>query len=473
MNFKKEDLLASVCRESFYDFVLEFWGTIIAEKLQMNWHIKYLCGQLQEVAERVFKGLPRLNDLVINVPPGTSKSSLCSQMFPAWVWTRMPGAKFICVSYAHQVALKDSLKTRDILQSELYKRCFPDIELRADENMKELFSNTQKGFRLSAGIGGAVTGYHGHFLIIDDPINPEEAHSEIELRSVNRWMETTIPSRKVDKEVTVTILIQQRLHQSDPTGEMLEKSKGVGVRHICLPGELTEDVAPKELAAFYKDGLLDPVRLSRETLETMRRDLGDYGYASQVCQMPVPPGGGMFKVNELRIVDEPEVKMVRKARSWDKAASTDAGAYSVGVLMGVDVNGNYWVLDIVRGRWSPTKREMKIKFTAEMDGVEIPILLELEGGSGGKESGESTIRNLAGYRVIAQHPTGDKETRAYPFSSQVGGGNVYVLKRGWTRDYTEELRFFPRGKYKDQIDSSSQAFNFLSKKRIRIGGWRA
>ena len=174
MNFRETEVLAALTRESFYDFVLEFWNTIISEPPILNWHVRLMCDELQSMAERVFKMQSRTHDLIVNVPPGTTKSTICSQMFPAWVWTRMPSAKFICVSYAHQVALKDSLKTRDIVKSELYKRCFPDVKLREDENMKELFSNTRKGFRLSAGIGGSITGYHAHFLIVDDPINPEE-----------------------------------------------------------------------------------------------------------------------------------------------------------------------------------------------------------------------------------------------------------------------------------------------------------
>src|SRR5690606_8092895 len=134
---------------------------------------------------------------------------------------------------------------------------------------KGLFVNTSKGFRYAAGIGGAVTGYHGHFLIVDDPLNPEESFSDAELKNANRWMETTLPSRKVRQaqNVVPTILVQQRLHQDDPSGRMLEKNKGTGrVKHICLPGEVTDRISPPELRKFYRDGLLDPSRMSRSVL---------------------------------------------------------------------------------------------------------------------------------------------------------------------------------------------------------------
>ena len=469
--FREVDLVTSIVRQSFYRFFLEFWREVVHEELVPNWHIQYLCDELQVVALRVFRNQPKAYDLLINIPPSTTKSTIVSQMFPAWVWTFMPSAKFICGSYAQQVALKDSVRTRDIVQSELYQACFPTLQLREDENMKGLFVNTQKGFRLSVGIGGAVTGYHGHFLLIDDPLNPEESYSEAELKTTNRWMETTLPSRKVDKEVTVTVLVQQRLHQSDPSGEMVIKHGGPGLKHICLPGEITKMVRPYELRDRYVDGLLDPVRMSRAVLTSMEKDLGAYGYASQVLQDPVPLGGGMFKTDLLKLEDQAPKDMKRYCRSWDKAGTEDGGAWSVGVLMAVDKAGEYWVLDVVRGQWGSTRREATIAQTADMDGDDIDILLEIEGGSGGKESGEHTVKNLAGHRVLCFHPTGDKESRAYPFSSQVGSGNVHVLKRGWTRDFIEELRYFPASKYKDQVDASGAAFNRLARKKKKVGGW--
>lgn len=468
MKLSEADLVASICKESFYEFVQEFWDTAVAATPILNWHIELLCRELQKVAERVFIERSKAYDLVINIPPGTTKSTICSQMFPAWVWTRMPEARFICVSYAKDVALKDSLKTRDIITSEKYQASFP-MTLREDENTKGLFTNTAKGSRYSAGIGGAVTGFHGHFLIVDDPLNPEEAYSEAELKVANRWMETTLPSRKVDKQVTPTILIQQRLHQSDPSGELLKNAKDT-IRHICLPAELSEKVSPPELAVNYVDGLLDPVRMPRTVLKEFEMKMGVYGYAGQFMQDPVPLGGGMFEVANLCVVDELPDRQVREVRSWDKAGTEGGGAFSVGLRMGVDSRGRYGITDVARGQWGTSKREEMIRTLAEQDGDDIPIVLEVEGGSGGKESGESTVRNLAGYRVHLYHPTGDKVARAWGFASQVGARNVYVLDRPWTKAFIEELRHFPNSTFKDQVDAGSAGFNYLARKKRRVGG---
>lgn len=474
-------VLASLCRASFFDFVKEFWTTIIQEPPVLNWHVQYLCEELQIVAERVFANKPKEYDLIINVPPGSTKSTICSQMFPAWCWTRAPHTQLIHISYAHAIALKDSIRCRDVVQSDLYKKCFPGILLREDENTKGLFMNTQRGYRLSVGMGGAITGQHGHFLVVDDPINPEEAFSEAELRNANRWMESTLPTRKVNKEVTVTILIQQRLHQGDPTGEILERSHGKGIKHINLPGELTPNVSPKDLASRYKDGLLDPIRLSRRVLDQMRVDIGEFAYAAQILQEPVPLGGGMFKTDQIHMMKVEPDKWLRLIRSWDKAGTKDGGAYSVGALMGLDSNWRYWILDIKRGQWSSAEREKKIADTAEEDGVDVEVIVEAEGGSGGKESAERTVEMLRKktIRAIALHPTGEKEVRAYQLSVEVGNGNVYCVgldssgaELPWAQEMKKELRFFPFSKYKDQVDALSQAFNRIYRKRVRAGGMR-
>lgn len=472
MKFRESDLVRSISKESFFEFLKEFWDIIVPEDPQFNWHVEYLCDELQEVAERVFAGWPREYDLIINIPPGMTKSTIVSQAYPAWCWTRMPEARFLCASYAAQVAMKDSLKTRDLVQSDKYQECYPEIQLREDENMKGLFTNTFMGSRFSTGVGGILTGYHGNFLLVDDPLNPEESYSEAELKSVNRWMRTTLPSRRTPKDVAPLILVQQRLHMMDPSGEMLERAAGK-VKWVCLPGKLSEDptkenVRPPELVARYTDGLLDPNRLGPETLATMEKELGAYAFAAQILQSPMPLGGGMFEVEKIVQADACP-QMVRQVRSWDKAGTEGSGAWSVGLLMGLDAQGRFWILDVVRGQWGSAKRETMIEQTTDNDGEKVDVVLEIEGGSGGKESGESTVRNLAGTRVHTYHPTGDKESRAYPLSSQVGGGNVYCLKRPWTKDLIEEFRFFPASRFKDQVDAASGAFNWIAKRKRKVG----
>jgi len=321
-----------------------------------------------------------------------------------------------------------------------------------------------------------VTGLHAHFLFVDDPLDPNEAVSEADLKTANRWMKETLPTRKVNKLITPTILIMQRLHQDDPAQNMIDRAEegGAKVRHICLPGELTEDVKPKELRAKYVDGLMDVNRLDRQVLKEMYVALGEYGYAGQILQRPVPLGGGMFKTDKIRIVDAPPCKVIRCIRYWDKAASHNKGAFTVGALLCEDEKGCTGILDIQRGQWGSYERESHILSTAQLDGKKIRIWIEQEPGSGGKDSAEYTIGSLRGFRVFAEKvgaSEGSKQLRAEPLASQVNAGNVWMIRSDWNKEYISELSFFPFSKYKDQVDASSGAFNKLTKKRTRIGGY--
>ena len=473
MKVSKHNLMRSVCRASFFDFVKQFWHVVIKEKPVWNWHIQLLCDELQAAAERVFRGEPKEFDYIINVPPGTSKSTICSIMYPAWIYTRMPGARIICASHTENLVMDLSNKCRMLVQDSDYQICFP-LGIREDQNTKGYWATTEGGFRYSATVGGKnPTGFHAHFLIVDDPIDPQKSFSEAELKVANDFMNLTIANRKVDSAVSVTLLIMQRLHQDDPTGNRLGNKDAGAVRHFCLPAEVSDKVKPGYLKARYVEGLLDPVRLPLAVLNQKRAAMGQYGYSGQYHQYPVPVGGGMFKTSQSHF-NAPPRKWKKIVRYWDKAGTTDGGAHTAGVKMGLHIGEDklpqIWILDVVRGQWGSFERERIIQNTAALDGAEVIIGIEQEPGSGGKESAENTVRRLIGYRVRTNRPTGDKTLRADPFSVQVNGGNVWMdPKAEWAKPYLDEMMFFPFSKYMDQIDASSGCFTILTAPMMRAG----
>lgn len=460
------------CRESFYQFLKEFWSEVIPDAPTYNWHLKYICDELQAVAERVIRGEKKKYDLVINISPGTTKSTVCSRMFTPWLWARMPHA--VVISGSHTAALSNefSVESRDIIRSAKYRRLFPEVELKDDQDTKQLYENTKKGKRKAVSTRGKVTGSHGHFILMDDPIDPEGAISEAKLKQVNRWLSGTLLSRAKKADVTPFILIMQRLHESDPSAEMIERGKqGVPVKHICLPATITPNIKPRKLRRFYKNGLMDPVRLSKDTLQDKEYKLGNFMYTGQYLQDPVPLEGGMFETDKIVYEHKAPTRWQAIYRSWDKAGSTtNQSAYTAGVLMGLDLHGHFWILDVVRGRWISSKRNTQMVATAKMDTPETRIVIEQEPGSGGKESAETSVRLLAGRSVTVVLPKGDKALRADPLSVQVNYGNVRVLKdRDWVRDYITEMKHFPNSKFKDQIDATSQAFAELYKHKLTLG----
>jgi hypothetical protein len=240
--------IAAVSKRSFYHFLRHFWGIVNEEEPEWNWHIEYLCNEIQEMLERVFKNEPKQHDLIVNISPGETKSTIFSIYLTPWAWTRMPSFRSINGSYADDLALEMARKARDVVQSEKYMACFPDVRIRNDMNTKSNFVTTRGGQRISTSTGAGITGKHAHAIIIDDPLNPKQAASEVELEKANNWMTETLPSRKVNKMVSPMMLIMQRLHQNDPTGNRLKRAEGSEtdrVRHISLPATTEYTVKPE------------------------------------------------------------------------------------------------------------------------------------------------------------------------------------------------------------------------------------
>ena len=468
---------------SLFHFLECFWSEISNDEFKPNWHLYTLCKELEEIAYRVGANEPKDHDLIINISPGTTKTVLCSIIYPVWCWTKWYWMRFITGSYSSALSLESAEYSRDLVRSDKFKLIYPELSIKDDKDtkgnfkiVKKITNNTGRlnkvlkgGNRYSTSVGGTLTGFHGHINIIDDPLNPTQAASEKELENANYWMDNTLSTRKTDKLVTATILVMQRLNQNDCTGHWLSKNKG-NVRHICLPGEIRnykEQVKPKELIKYYKDDLMDPVRLNWKVLKELEADLGQYGFAGQIGQKPTPPGGGMFKVDHLGVINTmpSDVQIVKTVRYWDKAGTQDGGCFTAGVKINRLRNDTYIIEHVKRGQWASEERERIIKETAQADGNRCSVAIEQEGGSGGKESADATIRNLAGFSIIKDSPKGNKVFRADPFSVQVNNGNVKLLRGDWNHAFVEELRNFPFGTYKDQVDAVAAGFAQLTKKK--------
>lgn len=481
-------LVKFTCKNSLLTFMRYFWDEYDGSgDIEINWHMGKICTELEQVAHRVAKGLPADYDLLVNVPPGTSKTAMVSVFFPVWCWVNWYWMRFITSAHSHPLALESAEKSRDIIRSPKFREMFPEIDVLQDKDKKSNFRVVLKrwprqgedpeiikgGSRISTSVTSKVIGFHAHIIIWDDLVDNSDA-SKIDSAALKKAVShlDQLSTRKVDKRTTTLIGIMQRLGQADPSDHWLKK-RPEKIRHICLPGEISETngykkyLKPAEWEQYYIDELLDPNRLGWAELDEMKSILGQYGYAGQVGQNPVPPGGGMFQIENISISDSlPWVDQYGgMVRYWDKAGTEDGGAYTVGLKMAKLTTGKFMIMDVKRGQWSSEKREQIIRNTAEADGVECTIYLEQEPGSGGKESVENSIRNLAGFNVHADRPTGEKAIRADPFSVSVNNGNVILFQAKWNDIYLDEMENFPFSTYKDQIDASSGAYNMLAKKQ--------
>lgn len=475
---------------SFYRFLQYFWDEVSQDELILNWHMEYLCNELQIISERVARNEDKLYDLIINIPPGSTKTIIVNIMWPAWCWTRWFYMNFISAGYSGALSLESAEYSRDLIRSDKFKAVYPELTIKQDKDTKSNFRVVKEiyrykgqvprrsvgGKRLSTSIGGSMTGYHGHILIVDDPINPHKALSEVELANTNRWMDNTLPTRKTNKKVTPLVLVMQRLHEDDPSGHLLKKKKEK-IKHISIPGEIVnykDQLSPKELEKYYVNGLFDKNRMDWGVLQELEADLGQYGFSGQIGQKPTPAGGGMFKIDHFQKIESLNmVNIIDIVRYWDKAGTGKnelkkgrKAAYTAGVKIAKRKDGKFIILDVKRGQWSTDERERIIRETAEADGTNTAIYIEQEPGSGGKESAQATIKNLAGFRIDKDHPTGDKVYRADPYSVQVNNGNVLLLNANWNQPFINEHEHFPNSTYKDQVDAAAGAFNKLNHKKI-------
>lgn len=480
-------VLRQSCQQDLAFFVELFWDQVPgAAPLVWNWHIDLLCEHLQRIAERVFANLPVAYDFVYNLPPGLSKSSIASILYPAWIWTRMPHARFLCASHTDVLVLDLSVKCRSVITGELYQQLFPDIKLAPDQDTKSNFRNLHGGERMTATVGGkSPTGRHAHFHICDDLVDPKGASSIIDLQTARQFLTDVLPSRKVDKAVTPLILIMQRLVPRDPTDVVMERARkedATPVVRVVLPAEESDKVDPPELRANYVDGLLDPKRLPRIVLKRERASMTATAYDAQYGQDPRSPGAGRFKDFWFNQRVRAAPYDCKRVRAWDRASTDQGGCFTAGVLLGRSTDGKAYVEDCVHGQWEPDERNERILATAIRDrtryGRNAPlILIEDEGGSSGKDASKTLGRKLAGFRFRFVHVSGSKDVRCEGWADYLASGNVWLVdggaregvgKASWdVQGYVDEhIAFRPMpgkrvGGYVDRIDATSLAYNHL------------
>lgn len=307
-----------------------------------------------------------------------------------------------------------------------------------------------------------VDGNHNYFAngilthnCADDPNNAKEAESEADRQNVIDWWDGTISTRGVSRGVS-QIVVQQRLHTMDLTGHLMGKGTW---DHICLPMRYEADRMKTTSLGFQdprgKDGeLLWPDLFTEEMVSRLEKTMGIHHVAGQLQQRPAPRGGGMFKREWFDVLGY-EPQFVRMVRFFDKAGTLGGkGARTAGVLMGRTEKGMFVILDVVKERLGAVEREALIKRMAIVDAQRydgrVTTYVEQEPGSGGKESAEATVRNLAGFDCRIERVTGAKEVRAEPMAAQASVGNVKLLKGKWNEEFLDEIEVFPVGRLKDQ-----------------------
>ena len=328
------DIERANCEESLYEFMVAAWKYVDPNPFVHGWPLEAVAEHLQAVCDG------DIRRLIINIPPRCSKSSMTSVAFPAWVWaqrhdspTSGPGVQFLTASFAQQLSLRDSVKTRRLLDSPWYQSLWGErFALTSDQNTKGRFDNNKGGTRLSTSVGSALTGEGGNIIIVDDPNAAQEAFSEATIQTTIEWWDSALSTRLNDAKRGAFIVIQQRLAEDDLTGHILSKDVGDWT-HLCLPmkyewtrhsvsitgwndprgcdddGEPLvlvdangrriprDSAAQVELTDKREGTLLWPERFGPKEIDLLERQLGPFAAAGQLQQRPEPAGGGVIKTD--------------------------------------------------------------------------------------------------------------------------------------------------------------------------------
>lgn len=410
---------------------------------------------------------------IICLPPRTLKSHAASVAFPAWLLGKDPSKQIICASYGQDLADKHARDCRTLMASPFYRNLFPRTALSPEKQSVNDFMTTAQGFRMSTSVGGVLTGRGADILILDDPVKPEDALSEPRRRATNEWYFNTLLSRLNSKENGVIILVMQRLHQEDLVGEVLEREHW---EVLSLPA-IAQDDERYSIESVLGPGVytrkageaLHPERDSVATYQAIRETVGEYNFESQYQQNPMPLEGGDIKRDWLKFYckdDKPKnFRMI--VQSWDTANKAgEMNDFSVCTTWGIHEK-KFYLLHVYRNRldFPALKRaaqELYERFQPRKVVIED------------KASGISLIQELNSVGLCGieayQPPAGsDKRMRVIGQSLKFESGQVLLPEQApWRDEYIRELTGFPGTKFDDQVDSTSQALDFMSSKECRL-----
>ena len=440
-------------RNDFRAFLEKSFRTLSpGDRYVWDWHIGAIAWQL----ERVRRG--EVKRLIINMPPRSLKSMTASVAWPAFILGRDPTQRIICVSYSGELARKFSNDFRALINSPWYRSLFPWTRVGLYKDSEVEIELSKRGFRLATSVGGTLTGRGGDIIVIDDPLKPDDIHSETRLATPNQWFANTLLSRLDDKRTGAIVVVMQRVHMYDLTGFLLEQSDEWEVLSLPAIAYADQDVPIWGGQIHHRNlgDLLSPEREPLEVLNAIKSDIGSDAFSAQYQQQPEPPGGAMIKRHWIKRFKElpPQVERVMVLQSWDTAnkggPENDWSACTTWVLTRTR---EWYLADVWRGRVDYPALKAQVQHQAKVWKAKR-VLVEDAG------TGTAIVQELRRYvpGIIAVVPQTDKKTRMSVASGKFEAGQVFLPERApWMMDLEAELFAFPLGRHDDQCDSISQA----------------
>lgn len=512
---------AEQMRRSFAAFVRGGWHVLDPETpLEWNWHHDVVCEQIQGVLmdwlrwkkDRSFR--QRVKNMLVNMPPGTTKSRIISVFAMAWMWLHAPSWSVLCLSANPDVAMRDAMFARDLVTSDWYRETFGITwTIREDQDQKGKYRNTVGGERTSKGITSKITGNRADAIFIDDPNDMDEVYSEAERKKVNGKFDNAIYNRVNDQRSAVRVVMQQRGHVDDLSGHWLRKVRNVTI--VDLPMEAQNDNLSAQMRKGTPYGVverrttvgeaLQPSRFTPEFLAEERERLGTFGYEAQYNQRPAQLDAGMIKRRWWRFFVPPGFDAIVQSRPegcndnvpsrlservhgarddhWTKRLELDWWSMTVDASFGsTSDTASAVAIQVVAGRGADrfvfvdsTKVRTFFETLAEIARLlqEYPAInrVLVEKRANGAPVIEVFQRDIPGF--IGIEPMG-KMPGAVAMSPAIESGNVYLLEGApWLQEFVDELSMFPKGKRDDRVDALAQLMAYHAQDMSELARWKA
>lgn len=462
MKLIRNQVQKEVFNRSFYYFVQ--WAARLLEPTtdwKWNFHHEYLCDLLQNETMRIKNGEPRTKHIIINVPFRSSKSLICSICYPIWSWIVHPSMSFINLSYSDNLSTDHSNKVMGIINHPRFQELY-QWEFDEAQRSKTDFKLKTGGQRLSGGISGTILGRGSDCIVLDDPNNTRRL-SQIERHNTIKAWTDTVNTRLNNPETGLFIVIQQRLHQEDLSGYLMEKEPDNWF-NVCLPAEIGSNVNPIELCEKYDEGLLWKNRFSRKVLDNFKLTLGTVGYANQLNQKTSPEEGNIIKrewiptityEKFLEILQVNNIKVV-----WDfflDSAQTEKKKNDPsGVLICAKINNNVYVRKVIERRL--TFPDLIKELDNTMIGYGKPSSrMFVEPKSNGKDIIAQLRRQTKHNVVELPSPTTDKETRLNAVAPLIESNRLILIEDISNDVILDQLCEFPNASHNEFVDLTGYA----------------
>lgn len=468
-----ETIRAEKGRRSLKEYIKFMWSVIEpTTPFVDNWHIDCFTDHLTHLSE--------IRNLLVNVPPGTSKSLIFTVFYPSWKWLHEPSSRWLFASYNRELSEKFSNLNRRLYESTKFQRHFGNL-FSLTKSTEDTIENHKTGYRKALSVGSTATGEKGNYCIVDDPHNADEADSERAKQRCINWYTDAFHSRLCDFHKDCRCIVGQRIAKDDLSGFIIENYKQDWT-HLCLPWD-----ARPQMARTTPLGWTDPRKNEGEPLWAERFPESEVDFfrkkpktfSAQWNQDPITGGASFFNVDDIRYwEDDGDVmwlggQSVQKRQctriiTADLATSAKAGAdYTAIAVVDLTRTGEIAVQHLFRERTRGVKIVPILRALYE---TWRPSFIVIEdAGNHGLVVDQARTEGLP-VRVYRPNQHGDKETRAIPLQVRMEAGQFYLAKdKGWTKLLVSEFLHFPQGDHDDIVDCVAIAAIEANKRCRRIG----